>query len=69
MINVASDQTYPEIRAAVAALCARFPGAYWRKLDSEKAYPTAFVQALTQAGFRGGNFRIPPLRVILPRLI
>jgi len=48
---VAIDQTYPDIRAAVAALCAHFPGEYWRKLDSEKAYPTEFVQALTQAGF------------------
>lgn len=45
------DQTYPEIRAAVAALCAQYPGEYWRKLDAEKAYPTQFVQALTAAGF------------------
>ncbi|WP_371132666.1 acyl-CoA dehydrogenase family protein [Phenylobacterium sp.] len=32
-------------------LCAGFPGDYWRALDRERAYPTAFVQALTQAGF------------------
>lgn len=48
---MAIDQTYPEIRAAVAALCTRYPGEYWRQLDSEKAYPTEFVQALTKAGF------------------
>ena len=39
------------IRAAVRALCADFPGEYWRKLDRERAYPTEFVTALTQAGF------------------
>ncbi len=40
-----------EIRAGVRALCARFPGSYWRELDRERAYPTAFVQALTEAGW------------------
>ena len=40
-----------EIRAAVAKLCAGFPGEYWRKLDEARAYPTAFVTALTEAGY------------------
>ena len=40
-----------EIRRAVRALCMGFPGSYWRELDRERAYPTAFVQALTKAGF------------------
>jgi len=39
------------IRDAVAALCADFPGEYWREKDRERAYPTEFVEALTQAGF------------------
>jgi hypothetical protein len=39
------------IREAVRALCAEFPGEYWRKLDRERAYPTEFVAALTKAGF------------------
>jgi len=39
------------IRASVRALCANFPGEYWRQLDRERAYPEAFVAALTQAGF------------------
>jgi alkylation response protein AidB-like acyl-CoA dehydrogenase len=39
------------IRSAVRALCAGFPGEYWRKLDRERAYPTEFVNALTEAGF------------------
>ncbi len=45
------SETFPEIREAVRKPCARFPGAYWRELDRERAYPTAFVQALTEAGF------------------
>jgi alkylation response protein AidB-like acyl-CoA dehydrogenase len=40
-----------EIRRSVRALCSSFPGEYWRELDRERAYPTAFVQALTDAGF------------------
>ncbi len=40
-----------QIRAAVRALCAGFPGEYWRKLDRERAYPREFVAALTKAGF------------------
>src|SRR3954470_6321696 len=39
------------IREAVRALCADFPGEYWRRLDRERAYPAEFVAALTQAGF------------------
>jgi acyl-CoA dehydrogenase len=40
-----------EIRQAVAALCTRFPGSYWRELDRDRAYPTQFVHALTEAGY------------------
>ena len=47
---IATD-AHAEIRAEVAKLCARFPGAYWRRLDRERAYPTEFVQALTEAGY------------------
>src|SRR5690242_17320322 len=42
-----------QVRHAVAALCARFPGEYWRALDRERGYPRDFVQALTQGGFLG----------------
>ena len=40
-----------EIRRAVQALCAEFPGEYWREKDRERAYPGEFVDALTKAGF------------------
>jgi acyl-CoA dehydrogenase len=39
------------IRAAVRALCANFPGEYWRRLDRDRTYPEEFVAALTKAGF------------------
>lgn len=45
------DESYPEIREGVRDLCARFPGQYWRDLDQKREYPTAFVSALTEAGY------------------
>src|SRR5215217_162199 len=42
---------HPEIREAVARLCAEFPGEYWRALDREGRYPDEFVHALTQNGY------------------
>ncbi len=42
---------FQDIRDGVRALCARFPGSYWRALDRERRYPEAFVQALTDAGY------------------
>jgi acyl-CoA dehydrogenase len=46
-----TDDDLAQIRESVRALCAKFPGEYWRGLDRERAYPTEFVAALTQAGF------------------
>jgi acyl-CoA dehydrogenase len=40
-----------ELKNAVSELCRTFPDAYWRELDSQRAYPEAFVQALTKAGY------------------
>ncbi|RWO70122.1 MAG: acyl-CoA dehydrogenase [Mesorhizobium sp.] len=44
-------EAYHDIRDAVARLCARFPGEYWRALDRDMTYPGDFVAALTQAGW------------------
>jgi alkylation response protein AidB-like acyl-CoA dehydrogenase len=46
-----SDGDQAEIRTSVRALCANFPGEYWRRLDRERGYPSEFVTALTKAGF------------------
>jgi alkylation response protein AidB-like acyl-CoA dehydrogenase len=51
-VNAAgSQEDVAPIREAVRALCAGFPGEYWRRLDRERAYPAEFVAALTKAGF------------------
>jgi acyl-CoA dehydrogenase len=51
MTTTEPQDDHAEIRDAVAKLCAQFPGDYWRKLDREMAYPSAFVDALTKAGY------------------
>src|ERR1051325_5508061 len=51
MSGIQDSEEIAGIRQAVRDLCAGFPGEYWRELDRERAYPTAFVDALTEAGF------------------
>ena len=46
-----SEIDHADIREGVRALCAKFPGEYWRALDRERAYPKEFVAALTEAGY------------------
>ena len=45
------DDLYADLRTAVRELCRSFPDAYWRELDARRAYPDAFVKALTEAGY------------------
>jgi acyl-CoA dehydrogenase len=49
MLNT-TDQ-YQDIRDAVRDLCSNFPADYHRKIDEERGYPEAFVDALTKAGW------------------
>ena len=49
--RAAEHDEFADIRSSVRALCAKFPGEYWRGLDRERAYPTEFVAALTEAGY------------------
>jgi len=44
---------YQDIRDGVAAVCAQYPGSYWRDLDARRAYPSEFVQALIREGYLG----------------
>jgi hypothetical protein len=48
---IAEDADITAIREGVRAVCAQFPGDYWQKTDRERAYPTEFVNALTEAGY------------------
>lgn len=49
MVELGDD--FPEIRTSIQAICKRFPGEYWRRLEDETAYPDEFVGALTEAGY------------------
>ncbi len=49
--GMSETDLHADIRQAVRKLCERFPGAYWRTLDRDRAYPTEFVRALTEAGW------------------
>ncbi len=46
-----SPDEYQELRDAVRALCAGFDSSYWQRIDEQRAYPEAFVDALTKAGW------------------
>jgi alkylation response protein AidB-like acyl-CoA dehydrogenase len=46
------------LKAGVTEICKRYPGDYWRDLDSRREYPEKFVNELTQAGYLGAL--IPP---------
>jgi acyl-CoA dehydrogenase len=45
--------SHQDLRVAVRDLCKAFPDGYWRELDAQRAYPDAFVKALTDAGYLG----------------
>jgi alkylation response protein AidB-like acyl-CoA dehydrogenase len=47
------DPQWGDIREGVRRICEQFPNDYWIKNDHEAAYPTAFVNALTGAGYLG----------------
>ncbi|MGO4281082.1 MULTISPECIES: acyl-CoA dehydrogenase family protein [Cupriavidus] len=51
MIEQTQSNNFQEIRDAVRSLCAEFPDEYFRKIDEQRAYPEAFVNALTDAGW------------------
>jgi acyl-CoA dehydrogenase len=51
MPSATNPDLHQELKNAVNELCRGFPDTYWRELDSQRAYPEAFVQALTSAGY------------------
>ena len=46
-----ANEAYQDIRDAVRDLCAQYPAEYFRKIDEQRGYPEAFVDALTKAGW------------------
>src|SRR5580700_10477788 len=51
MPAVPLGRDFPEIRDAVAAICKKYPGAYWRDLEDRREYPHEFVKELGDAGY------------------
>jgi acyl-CoA dehydrogenase len=51
LISMSIGEDFTEIREAVRRLCKDFPDTYWQEKDAAEAYPTEFIDALTQAGF------------------
>ena len=45
------DTQHQDIRDAIRSLCETFPPEYHRKVEEERGYPEAFVDALTEAGW------------------
>ena len=53
MMQVETITFLEELREGVRAVCKRFDGEYWRKLDEVAGYPKEFVEEITKAGFLG----------------
>jgi acyl-CoA dehydrogenase len=51
MVQLGED--YPDVRAGVRAICQKYPGAYWRKLEKNDDYAEEFVTELSAAGYLG----------------
>ena len=73
--SLTSDQQ--AIRSAVREVCARFPGEYWRRLETGGVYPKEFVQTLTELGwlsvlipeeYGGGGLGITEAGIVLEEI-
>jgi acyl-CoA dehydrogenase len=51
MQGISDNNSHADLREGVRALCSEFDSAYWQKVDDERGYPEAFVEALTKAGW------------------
>jgi acyl-CoA dehydrogenase len=49
--QIPTPDAYQEIREALRDLCGKYDPAYWQKVDTDRGYPEAFVDALTEAGW------------------
>ena len=49
--QIPTPDDHQELREALRALCRDFDATYWQKVDHERGYPEAFVDALTSAGW------------------
>ncbi len=75
-INPRGNQ-FVEYRQAIRELCGQFGSKYWQEVEEHAAYPEAFVQALSDAGwlaglipgqYGGGGLRLEEASVILEEI-
>jgi acyl-CoA dehydrogenase len=52
-LSMPLEPQWTDIREGVAKVCSEYPNEYWLQLDHASEYPTAFVRALTEAGYLG----------------
>jgi alkylation response protein AidB-like acyl-CoA dehydrogenase len=57
-IDLALTDDQRALKVGITEICKRYPGEYWRDLDSRREYPEKFVNELTQSGYLG--CLIPP---------
>ncbi|WP_427912640.1 acyl-CoA dehydrogenase family protein [Ramlibacter sp. MMS24-I3-19] len=51
MNPIPTPDQYQDLREALRGLCREFDSAYWQKVDTDRGYPEAFVDALAEAGW------------------
>jgi acyl-CoA dehydrogenase len=49
--DINQGEEIAQIRQSVRRLCEAFASEYWRRVDRERAYPSEFVDALSEAGY------------------
>jgi len=67
--QVPLGRDHPEIRDAVRAICAKYPGAYWRKLEdsattrrnSSGNHDAGFLSALIPEEYGGSGLLLAPV--------
>ncbi|HXW87836.1 MAG TPA: acyl-CoA dehydrogenase family protein [Streptosporangiaceae bacterium] len=52
-MEFSEDSDEQAIRAAIRAICARFPDEYWAEADATHTFPWAFYQAMADGGWLG----------------
>ena len=52
-MEFSEDTEHAPIRAAIRAICARFPDDYWAEADATHTFPWAFYDALAEGGWIG----------------
>jgi len=72
-----TDHNYEEIRDGVRAVVKQFDSLYWQEIDEQRAFPEAFVNALTEAGwmsalipeeYGGSNLSLTEASVIMEEI-